>query len=364
MLTEFEQKQRLVHAVLDKYGIDALLLNRVSSFAWATCGGDSHINTADSHGVASLLITRDARYLLTNNIEAPRLEREQKLAEQGWKFSVSPWYQPNTVEELTGGKKFGADEAYAGALDLSAEMASLRANLMPTEVERFRALGKLCASAMDAAIRSVRPGMSEFELAAPLADETLKRGVEPIVNLIATDERIRNFRHPIPTDKKLQRYAMLVLCGRKWGLVCSLTRLVYFGVLPEELREKADACARVDAKFIAATRPGKTLSEIFQRATQAYADAGYPDEWQLHHQGGLAGYEPREAFATPTAPQPVAVGQAYAWNPSITGVKSEDTILVGESENEIITEIEGWETVKVNIDGQRISRPRILELEN
>lgn len=362
-MNEFETKQSHVHALLDKHQLDALLLNRVSSFAWATCGvGDSHINTASSNGVASLLITRDARYLVTNTIEAPRFEREQKLAEQGWEFAVTPWYQANALDELTRGKKFGADEAFAGGMDLSVEVSQLRANLLPEEGARFSELGKLCAGAMDKAIRAVNPGMSEFELAARLASETQARGVEPIVTLIATDERIFNFRHPIPVAKNLEKYAMLVLCGRKWGLVCSLTRLVYFGHLPDELRDKEIACAVIDAAMIAATRPNVTLGEIFHRTTDAYKNAGFANEWQLHHQGGLAGYEPREVTATPNSSTTVSFGQAFAWNPSITGVKSEDTILVGEHANEILTAIPNWETVTVNVDGQVIARPKILEI--
>lgn len=364
-MNEFEIKQAHIHALLDKHQLDALLLNRVSSFAWATCGvGDSHINTADSHGVGSLLITRDARYLITNNIEAPRFEREQKLAAQGWEFSVTPWYRANALQELTRGKKFGADEAYAGAMDLSAEVSNLRANLLPEEGERFRALGKLCAGAMDKAIRAVKPRMSEFEIAALLAGETQARGVEPIVVLIATDERIFNFRHPIPVAKNVEKYAMLVLCGRKWGLVCSLTRLVYFGKLSDELRAKENACAMIDAAMIAATRPNQTLGDIFQRTQATYAAAGFPNEWQLHHQGGLAGYEPREVVATPNSSTTVSRGQAFAWNPSITGVKTEDTILVGENANEILTAIPNWETVTIEIDGQAIARPKILEIRD
>lgn len=364
-MNEFETKQSRIHALLDAQHLDALLLNRVSSFAWATCGvGDSHINTASSTGIASLLITRDARYLVTNTIEASRLEREQGLAvHQGWEFCVTPWYGANALDELTRGKRLGADEAYANAVDLSSEVSQLRANLLPEEGARFRELGKLCAGAMAAAARAVRPGMSEFEIAAQLTCETQVRGVEPVVILIATDERIFKFRHPIPVAKNLERYAMLVLCGRKWGLVCSITRLVYFGNLPVELRARERACATIDAAMIAATRPGSSLAEIFRRATDAYRDAGSPDEWQLHHQGGLAGYEPREVVATPHAGAVVSAGQAFAWNPSITGVKSEDTILVGAPENEILTAIPGWETVTVNVDGQIIARPRILELE-
>jgi Xaa-Pro aminopeptidase len=362
-MTEFNQKQDRIQTLLAERKLDALLLQRVSSFAWATCGAASYVNTATTNGEAALLITPSGRYLITNSIEATRLEQEEKLTTQGWEFRVVPWHEAqDTVAELTRGLRLGADGPHSGATDLSGDLARLRANLTPEEGERFRALGRLCAEAMDGALRAVRPGQTEHQIAGFLAHEAESRGAQAIVNLIATDDRIFAFRHPLPTDKKLERYAMLVLCGRRWGLVCSLTRFVHFGQLPDDLRRKAEAVAQVDATFIAVTRPGQTLSEIFRHATAAYAETSFPDEWHLHHQGGPAGYEPREYVATPGSTDVVSVGQAYAWNPSITGTKSEDTILVGETGNEVLTAIKDWPTLPVIASGQTLARPAILEI--
>src|SRR3990170_78316 len=360
---EFDQKQSLIRSLLASHQIDALLLRRVSSFAWATCGAASYVNTASTDGVAALLITPTALHLVTDNIEAGRLEQEEKLKEQGWEFHVARWHQSqDTLGRLAAGLRLGADGPYPNAVDISAELARLRARLTPEEGERFRQLGRLCASAMDAAIHAVRPGQSEYEIAALLASETERRGVQVIVNLIATDERIFAFRHPLPTGKQLDRYAMLVLCGRRNGLVCSLTRLVHFGLLPDDLRRKAQAVAQVDAAFINATRPGRTLGDILQEALATYAANGFPDEWHLHHQGGPAGYEPREYFATPGSTDVVSAGQVFAWNPSIAGTKSEDTIFVGPDDSEVLTSIVGWPVTSVTIAGQAISRPAILEI--
>lgn len=57
-----------------------------------------------------------------------------------------------------------------------------------------------------------------------LAYDKRRRVRQAIVNLIATDERIYNYRHPLPTDKKLDKYAMVVLCGRKQGAGLPVTR--------------------------------------------------------------------------------------------------------------------------------------------
>jgi antitoxin VapB len=134
--------------------------------------------------------------------------------------------------------------------------------------------------------------------------------------------------------------------------------LVYFGPLPDEVRRKAEAVAQVDATFITATRPGRTLGQVFDEAVSAYAQTGFAEEWHLHHQGGPTGYEPREYVATPGSTDMVQAGQVYAWNPSITGAKSEDTVLVGEAGNEVLTEISGWPMLSV----EGLSRPAILEI--
>jgi Xaa-Pro aminopeptidase len=365
MMTEFEQKQQIITDLLAKHGLNALVLRRVSSFAWATSGAASYVNTAAGEGEATLVVTPAGRFVVANNIEAPRLEQEERLSEQGWEFRVTPWHEVHdVVGDLTRGLKVGADVPLAGATSLAAQLARLRSILLPGEQTRFRTLAAAQAEAMDRAIRAVRPGQTEHEIAALLACETERRGIQCIVNLIATDERIFTFRHPLPTGKKLERYAMLVQCGRQRGLVCSCTRLVHFGRLPDDIRRKSEAVAHIDAVFVASTRPGRALGDVFDLARSAYAETGYPNEWRLHHQGGPAGYEAREGIGVPGLADTVVVGQTYAWNPSITGAKCEDTILVGEDDNQVLTDIPGWPTIAVSLPGEPrpILRPAILEV--
>ena len=120
-MTEFNQKQDRIQTLLAGHNLEAMLLKRVSSFAWATCGAASYVNMATTEGAASLLFTPAGRYLITNNIEATRLEREEKLTDQGWEFRVGLWHQMgDQITELTRGLKLGADGPYPGATDLSA----------------------------------------------------------------------------------------------------------------------------------------------------------------------------------------------------------------------------------------------------
>ena len=361
MENEFELKQSRIQELLSINKIDAILLQSSGNFAWATCGGSSYINRADTKGVASLLISKTDRFIFANRIDATRLECEEGLKDQGWVFQVAPWYeQSDLVSKITKGMKLGADIGFPGAADISINVARLRSQLTPEEGLRYKNLSALCAQGMWQLLEAVHPGMTEYEIAGFLLNAVESKGVQGILVLIATDERVFSYRHPLPTSKKLNKYAMVVLCGRKDGLICSITRLIHFGSFSDELRRKEMAVAQIDAEMIAATRPGLTMGDVFRKAQEKYASTGFENEWQLLHQGGSAGYAPREFFGTPASTEPIIQGQAFAWNPSITGVKSEDTILVGGDKNEVLTEMEGWPTIDVLVSDQIIKRPAIL----
>ena len=95
--------------------------------------------------------------------------------------------------------------------------------------------------------------------------------------------------------------------------------------LPEELLARARE----------ATRPGRTHADVFADIQGFYADAGYPGEWRLHHQGGSTGYVSREVIATPSTNDPIEERMAFAWNPSISGAKAEETFLLRSSGPEL-----------------------------
>lgn len=46
-----------------------------------------------------------------------------------------------------------------------------------------------------------------------------------------------------------------------------------------------------------ATRPGRSLADAFANCQRYYVEAGFPDKWRLHHQGGMSGYASREVVA-------------------------------------------------------------------
>lgn len=135
---------------------------------------------------------------------------------------------------------------------------------------------------------------------------------------------------------------------------------MHVGPVPEDLRTRARAVAEVDAAYLASVREGTTLGEVFA-AVDAYARTGFPGEERRHHQGGLAGYEPREALAAAGSTVRIGGRKAFAFNPSVPGAKCEDTVLL-DGVVEVLTAIDGWPTIEVEAGGRRWVRPGILEL--
>lgn len=361
--SELAEKEHRVRGFLEAAGLDAVAFSTQSNFAWATCGGDNHVVTASDLGVATALFTRKGdKFVLCENIEAARIATEE-TADLGFEHKSLNWFEGGLAELVSelGGASVGSDTGLNGTRNVDAQFAEYRFSLTPEEVERYRWVGRNTAECMAQTCRQIRPGMTEHEIAAALDSKLIERGMIPNVTLIATDERIERYRHPIPTEKKLERYAMLVICARRWGLIVSMTRLVHFGKIPAELRRKHDAVARVDATFLAHTRTGAVVGDVFRKALQAYAETGYADEWKLHHQGGPTGYRGREYRAISDTADTVRENQAFAWNPSITGTKSEDTIIASSDGFEVLSEISDWPMVEVEVAGTTIRRPDILE---
>ncbi|HUX20690.1 MAG TPA: M24 family metallopeptidase, partial [Spirochaetia bacterium] len=150
-------------------------------------------------------------------------------------------------------------------------------------------------------------------------------------------------------------------CAQRWGLVSSVTRLVHFGPLPDELSRRYDALLEVEHSIVRATVPGNALSEIFEIGRRAYRAAGFEGEEQKHFQGGTCGYFGREQELAPSVSYRIREGEVFAHNPSIAGVKLEDTLLTSDNGAfEILTEVPGWPVRELSIEGVSLRRPEIL----
>lgn len=363
---EIQVKIARVRAMLDDLGLDAALVKKTANYAWLTGGGINYVGVAGEVGVFPVLVARDRLYVIANNIEMARVLDEELLREQGYEPVSYPWYketgEADAVAGLVGSLRLGSDCGFAGAKDVNGPLARLRWSLTPWEIDRYRELGRLTAAAMDETCRGVRPGDSECAVAGRLAGRLWADRIDYITLLAAADDRIDKYRHPCVTGRKAEKVLMLSVNSRKGGLIMSLTRFVHFGKVPEGLRTRYRDTLQVHALMAAATRPGRDVSTIFDEAVRAYRDLGYPGEEELHHQGGATGYAARDYKAYAGSTEKVLPNQAFAWNPTITGGKSETVMLAGEGGPELLSTPGDYPTLTASAGGLDFVFPDILEL--
>lgn len=351
--SELAEKRARLERLFSEQNLSAILLRRTENIAWAT-GGQAEVRVLipGEPGVASLLLTRDGRkfYLTTKN-EGPRLAAEE-FANLNFEPVLFPWYEDRTLAEtrrLAGTGGIGSD--VPGADFVPVDLAPLRASLTPAEIARYRQLGAHTAEATSAVLHQLDPGVTEFEMEALVSDALLSQGILPSVLLMAVDDRIINYKHAVARGAALKRYGMVNLCSRRWGLAVSITRFVHFGALPAELDDCFAAAAHVNAALLDATRTGATSGQLFSAAQHAYSRSGFPEEEELHHQGGACGYGEREWLAKPGGADVVVDAQGFAWNPSIRGAKVEDTVLLLDGRIECLTETPDLPIVETSIGG-------------
>lgn len=372
MNSELDIKTERIRQMLERENLGGVIINAQHNFAWLTCGKSNGINSSTDAGVCSVLVRRDGRrFLLSNNIEMRRMLVEQ-ISESEFEPVEFSWQEEKAngrlvIEKAQGLIGSGQTISSDLALDPSVRtveglIAKARYDLTPEETSRYRELGRDAGEIVGELFASLTPGQSELEVASVARNALAARNIESIVTLVGADDRIGLYRHPLPTSKIWREKLMIVVCARRHGLIASLSRIAVVGQISSELRRRTEAAAYVYANFVAASATGMIAADIYREAARAYAEKGFDDEIDKHHQGGATGYKSRDWTAHPTSAEVIAGNQAFAWNPSITGTKCEETIIVNGIDRETITRSPNFPAIEVRIGGEYFSAPGILTL--
>lgn len=369
---EIEEKTERLLRLVSKAGLGGLLINSQPNFSWLTAGGTNGIDLSREAGAGTLFLRHDGmRFVLANRIEIDRLLTEE-LAGQSYQPVEFAWEEekgnPSLIADMarslvTEGLPLGSDLPSGGDVRLvDGAIARARYELTAAEVDRFKALGRDAGKAIGDMARKLEPGVTEKEVARSAIDALAAVGAYSVVTLVAADDRLKGFRHPVPTDLQWKKVLMIVVCARRGGLIASLTRIVCDGAMPEDLGSRTRGSAFVNARLFDGTKPGVTGRELYELAALAYSEAGFSGEEHLHHQGGATGYHTRDWVAHPLTTEKVQNPQAFAWNPSITGSKVEETCIAFEDGIEIITATPGWPSIPIEVGGRAYLLPGVLSL--
>jgi Xaa-Pro aminopeptidase len=359
-VADIDRKHRFVSDFLESHHYDALLLQEPSNFAWFTAGGDNS-RCGSSETTAALFVTPEARVLVAGNVDSSQLF-ERELPGLGFQLKERPWHEPRhlLVEDLCRGRVVASDSGFGRTHDVSMHLTGMRLPLTVLECERLRELGKHVAHAVEATARNCTRGQTEAEVAGELAHRLVKRRVLPERLQVSADGRTRRYRHWTYGDDRIDGYCVISAVGRRWGLCVAATRTVCFGHPPNDFRTAFHQAMLMQATGIFFSQPEWELFEVWNRVQRVYEKFGCADEWQLSDQAEIMGYRIAEVPVVPKSEYRLSPRMAVHWHPSVGPSMTGDTVLVGENGFEVLTPLEDWPKLMIQVKGTPLYRPDML----
>jgi Xaa-Pro aminopeptidase len=287
---------------------------------------------------AKVIIARQALFNMFGEFVGAR---RRKSRAKGWTLGIEADHL--TVAE----RKRLADALPLGIRLRNAPALVEKARMVKDENELglIREAVKLGASLFDRALKVLRPGMKECELAAEMEYAARRAGAEEMSfpTIIASGARSA-LPHGRATGQAIAPGGFVV-CD--FGVIlagyCSdQTRTVWVGAAPEEARHAHESVREAQEAAIAAVRPGISAGEVDAAARKALRRAGL-GRYFTHSTGHGVGLEIHEA------PR-IAAGQREVLKPGMVitiepgiyfpgkwGVRIEDMVAVSEDGCEVLT---------------------------
>jgi Xaa-Pro dipeptidase len=357
---EILRRHELLSQFMKEQSFDGLLLTRPGNFAWATVGGNSTRGSL-SDTAAALFVTPDARVVLARNTDSGQLF-DREISGLGFQLKERTWQEDLQLlmGDLCRGRNVACDFSFERCQDISPHLNGMRLPLSKPERKSLRVTGSLVAHAVEATARSFRRGDSESEIAGQLVHRLYRQKVIPERVQILADGQGQRYRHWSFGDDQVERFCTIAVIGRREGLHVGASRTVSFGTLPKEVRR-----AHLDSLLVQATgmffsQDQCEIYETWNRVERIYEKFGHSEEWHFSDQGCVTGYELCEAPIVPKSQLKLAAGMPIFWQSSIGQAMSADTILIGEKGFDILTPMENWPQIEVDVKGVPIQRPDVL----
>jgi Xaa-Pro aminopeptidase len=341
------RRVRNIRTELGSRHIDALVLTRPANVTYLT-GFFGEESWAVVTGRAVYLLT-DSRYTEQAQKECPLariIQRKDPIGEAGGK--------------LIGKLKFAKTVAVEKSISLG-EYATLKKNMdVPLkavnglveaqrsvkdaqETAAIRSAAAIAATAFQRAVRHVRPGIAESELAGILDLEMRRQGAKVGFETIVAFGANASRPHHQPSPRKLApRDTILIDFGARYnGYCCDITRSFAFGKPTAGYCRAYDVVEKAQTAAIHAAKAGVKLVDVDAAARNAIRESGLPVYG--HGTGHGFGLEIHEIpFLKEGAKGELKAGQIITIEPGIylpgkLGVRLEDDILITEDGCELLT---------------------------
>ena len=340
-----------------------MIINRRENFSWVTTGGNALLINSTEKSLGILVFTIDNQYLVSHAMDGRRILDEQ-IPGQGYELVELKWYEANPMEramQIAGGNG-AADISLPGFENIFPALLDFHYPMTNLEFDRLGWLGRRMNEIYLDMGKFLQPGISEADISAYFQYLQSQAGIASDALIAGGDQRFLKYRHPLPTDSKVNKYLMLHSAARKWGLHAPITRIFCFGKPEEEFLASFKVVADIQARVFDLIKPGVKYSEILEIIKAAYADNGYENEWREHYQGGPTGYIIVDANRLLTD-KTVQKFTPFEWFSTLPGAKIAELTLLGESKPEMVSNREPWPQFAVQLEGRHISMPGIFEIQ-
>lgn len=236
----------------------------------------------------------------------------------------------------------GARLRWLAAPDL---IERLRAVKDPAELTLMRQSARLISEVWTAAVRNVKPGMSELAIAADIDRAMKLQGASgPSFETIVASGPRSAWPHARPTPKLLRKNELVVLDqGAILRDYCSdMTRTVFLGRPSSRVRSLYGAVLEAQEAAIAAIRPGVSAASVDAAARKVFKRLGL-ERYFTHSTGHGLGLEIHEMPRLGRAEETLLVqGMVVTLEPGVYierlgGIRIEDEVLVTSRGAEALT---------------------------
>lgn len=213
-------------------------------------------------------------------------------------------------------------------------IASLMGRKEPDEIAALEAAGKIADDALAAALKAIKPGVTERQVADALTAEMARLGGGPGFCIVAAGSNGAEPHHGTD-DTPIQEGDVIILdygCTVR-GYPSDITRTVCCGKASDEAKKIYDIVYRAHMAGRAAIRVGAECQETDRAARRVIEEAGY-GEYFMHRVGhgiGMRGHE--DPYMVEGNTLKLEVGHCFSIEPGIYlpgrfGVRIENIVTV------------------------------------
>ncbi len=228
---------------------------------------------------------------------------------------------------------------------VSGLVEKLRAVKSPAEITLVRKSVATCSKAFARAVRRIRPGVRERDLAAEIDHQMRKLGAErPAFDTIVASGARSACPHAEPTDKTIDNNELVLIDmgAQQQGYASDMTRMLHLGAPPRRVRHLYKAVLEAQLAGVDAVRAGISASAVDRRAREVLRKHGLAERFSHSTGHGLGLEIHEEPRIGRTGRAHLEKGMVITVEPGVYiegfgGIRIEDTVLVTEDGCEVLT---------------------------